>query len=152
MSELRDLYQESLLRHSRQPACPPTLDHPTHRAEGRNPLCGDRIELELEVREGTLRDLGFRGEGCIISRGAASMLYQELRGRDLESARVLGEALVELLEAPSPESIPVPESLLPLREVRDYPTRIRCATLAWRTYLTALASPHGEEPDPPETS
>jgi len=140
MSQGGDLYQELILDHQKSPRNFGDLPDANRRAEGHNPLCGDRLTLGLRLSpEGLIEDIRFQGSGCAISRASASLMTQAMKGRTVREARTLFEAFHELL-AGSGTGTPA-ESLGKLRVfsgVRDYPVRIKCATLAWHTMMAAL--------------
>jgi nitrogen fixation NifU-like protein len=141
MSDLRELYQEVILDHSRRPrnfgACP----HCNRDAKGHNPLCGDRITVELDIDGETIKDAHFQGQGCAISMASASLMTEMIKGKTVAEAKALfGEfhALVTGGEANGTDL----EKLEVLAGVRDYPVRVKCATLAWHTLAAALENSH----------
>ncbi|MFT5393602.1 MAG: nitrogen fixation NifU-like protein [Gammaproteobacteria bacterium] len=140
MSELRDLYEEVILDHNRNPRnFPKRPDDCTHTANGHNPLCGDQVAIHLTLRDGVIADVGFEGEGCAISTASASMMTQALMGKPVEDARVLFSqlhgVLTEKKGAPEAEEL---GKLAVLGGVKEYPMRVKCATLAWHTMIAAL--------------
>jgi nitrogen fixation NifU-like protein len=138
MTEPQDLYQEILLQHSRQPHHRGTLPSPSHQAEEVNPLCGDRVSLSLLVKTGILREIRFEGEGCILSQASASMLTEACRGLDRAQIQTLGARFEALVRGnPAPNQADLGE-LSAFHHVRDFPTRARCALLAWRALDQAL--------------
>ena len=140
MSALQSLYQATILEHERNPRHHGTLAEATHFAEGRNPLCGDRIRLGLRVAGGVVEAAMFEGRGCAISRAAGSMLTEAVIGRTPEDAEGLAQRFIEMLEGPEPAQ--VDPTLGPLEvfvHVRQFPTRIGCALLAWSTLRRAIA-------------
>lgn len=143
MSGLRDLYQEVILDHNKRPRNFRVLDPATHRADGYNPLCGDRITVYLEVENGVVKDLAFQGSGCAISTASASLMTDALKGRPVEEVEKLFQSFHELVtgDEPAPQGL---GKLAVLAGVRDYPTRVKCATLAWHAVRAALE--HREEP------
>lgn len=144
MSDLTDLYQEIVLDHNRHPRHRGRLEHPTHQADGDNPLCGDRVHLDLDVgADGVVRDVRFDGEGCAISTASASMLTDAVRGRQVAEVQALAQRFRMLLtsaDPPEPADLGELEAML---GVRAYPMRVKCATLAWHTLLQALAERSG---------
>ncbi|MCE2391160.1 MAG: SUF system NifU family Fe-S cluster assembly protein [Proteobacteria bacterium] len=144
MSELRDLYQEVIRDHSRNPRNFGKLDSATHRAEGYNPLCGDELALELCVDEGReISQACFTGRGCAISTASASLLTEALCGKSVDEAEVLFETFHGAVTAP-PDAPTDSESLGKLAcllGVREFPMRVKCASLAWHTLQAAV---HGE--------
>lgn len=144
MSDLRELYQEILLDHYRRPRNTAPLAAASHRAEGHNPLCGDRVALSLEVEDGVVRGVAFDGAGCAISTASASMLTELVKGRTVEEARELCGRLPAVLtegegDGGEAELVGELEPLKALCGVRRYPMRVKCATLAWHTLRSALA-------------
>lgn len=141
MSDLRDLYQEVVIDHGRRPRNFRALEHATHNAEGYNPLCGDRLKLYIEVEDGVIRDAAFKGSGCAISTASASLMTEHLKGKTPEEAARVFEAFHKLLtEDGALPDADVLGKLAVLAGVRDYPTRVKCATLAWHTLQAALES------------
>lgn len=139
-----DLYREIILDHYTCPRHKGRLKTATHRLEGVNPSCGDTVELDLEVREGRVVEVGFVGEGCSISMASASMLAEAVRGQTLDQVRLLAETFKARLLTKSgipasPEGVEIGE-LEALDGVRAYPVRIKCALLAWNTLLEAIES------------
>lgn len=145
MSGLSDLYQEILLEHNSKPRNFRKVDDPSRTAEGFNPLCGDQITLYLKLADSVIEDIGFQGVGCAISRASASMMTQSIKGKTLNEADVIFEAFHQMIT--EPDSAPDFESLGDLETlagVNEYPTRIKCAILAWHTMRAALKD--GGEP------
>jgi nitrogen fixation NifU-like protein len=140
MADLRELYQEVILDHNRKPRNFRRLGAPTSAAEGHNPLCGDRISVELEVEGDTLRDIAFQGSGCAISKASASMMTAALKGKTVDEAAAAVEQFRAMLteERPSDDASALPGRLAVLAGVREFPIRIKCATLPWHTLRAAL--------------
>jgi len=140
MSDLRELYQEIVLDHSKRPRGFGKLEGATHRAQGYNPLCGDQLELELLIGSGVVRDVRFTGKGCAISTASASLLTEAIRGRTLEQAHRLFERFHAAVTTPSGEPVDVSEigKLAALTGVREFPMRVKCASLAWHTLEAAV--------------
>ena len=138
-SDLSDLYQEILLEHNRRPRNFRTLDDATHHADGFNPLCGDEISLQLRVDEETVGDVGFQGHGCAISRASASLLTQAVKGGSTSDAMAMFEEFHRMLTEPDAElDYDLLGDLEMLAGVIAYPTRIKCAILAWHTLKAAM--------------
>ncbi len=136
MSDLRDLYQEVILDHNRRPRNFGPLPAANHRAEGNNPLCGDRVTVYLDVEGDRIRDVSFEGAGCAISTASASLMTEALKGRSVEEARQLFHGFHELVtRGDEGEDL---GKLAVFTGVREYPMRVKCATLAWHTFLAAL--------------
>jgi nitrogen fixation NifU-like protein len=140
MSELRDLYQQMIIDHSRKPRNFRPLEHPTQSAEGYNPLCGDRVTVELDMTDGTIRDIGFQGSGCAISKASASMMTAELKGKTLAEADAVFDRFHAMLtERGRPDETPEELGKLSVFSgVREFPSRVKCATLPWHTLRAAL--------------
>ena len=140
MADLRELYQEVILDHNRKPRNFRRLGAPTTAAEGYNPLCGDRISVELEVEGDTLRDIAFQGSGCAISKASASMMTAALKGKTVDEAAAAVKQFRAMLteERPSDDASALPGRLAVLAGVREFPIRIKCATLPWHTLRAAL--------------
>lgn len=138
-SDLSDLYQEILLEHNRRPRNFRTLDDPTHQADGFNPLCGDQISLQLKVGDGKVDDVGFQGHGCAISRASASLLTQAVKGATSNEAMAMFDEFHKMLTEPDAElDVDLLGDLEMLSGVIAYPTRIKCAILAWHTLKAAM--------------
>jgi nitrogen fixation NifU-like protein len=140
MSELRDLYQEVILDHSKAPRNFRAPKAITHEADGRNPLCGDTFTVFVDVEDGRIKDIGFQGHGCAISTASASMMTECLKGKTLEEGKSLFEWFHLLLtSAPAPGAPAGPLGKLAVFSgVREFPVRVKCATLAWHTLKAAL--------------
>lgn len=137
MSDLRELYQELVLDHGRRPRNVGRLEHANHRAEGFNPLCGDRLTLYLEVADGVIRAASFEGAGCAISTASASLMTEALKGKTPEQAQALIDSFQSLVTGRGEASVPLGK-LAVLGGVREFPARVKCATLAWHTLHAAL--------------
>ena len=137
MAELRDLYQEVIVDHGRRPRNFGPLAHANHRAEGFNPLCGDRLTLYLQVAGGVIEAASFEGAGCAISTASASLMTEALKGKTPEQAETLIVGFHALVtgEGEVPASL---GKLAVLGGVREFPARVKCATLAWHTLHAAL--------------
>lgn len=140
MEELNDLYQEIILGHNKRPRNEGELEGWTHEAEGYNPLCGDRVHVFLKVANGMVEHVKFRGDGCAISRASASMMTERLKGCPVAEIETRVKQVVEMLanrDAPVMELENVGD-LAALAGVRQFPARIKCATLAWHAASEAL--------------
>lgn len=138
-SDLSDLYQEILLEHNRRPRNFRTLDNPTHRADGFNPLCGDEISLQLKLDHDTVDDVGFQGHGCAISRASASLLTQAVKGATADDVMAMFDEFHRMLTEPDAAlDYDLLGDLEMLGGVIAYPTRIKCAILAWHTLKAAM--------------
>lgn len=141
MSELLDLYQEVILDHNKRPRNRGRLDSPTHSADGDNPLCGDRLKLYLKVQDGRIVEARFEGMGCAISTASASLMTEVIVGRTVAEVEALFEEFHNMLTGdPSIAAQASPElgKLAVFSGVREYPVRVKCATLAWHTLEAAL--------------
>ena len=139
MSDLRDLYQEVIIDHSRRPRNFGALARYNHRAEGFNPLCGDRLTLYLKVAGDLVEAASFEGTGCAISTASASLMTEALKGKSIAQAEALFAGFHALVTggAPVPDALPLGK-LQVLAGVQEFPARIKCATLAWHTLHAAL--------------
>jgi len=140
MGDLRDLYQEMILDHGKRPRNFRKLEHASCSAEGHNPLCGDRFTVYLEVEDGLVKDVSFQGGGCAISTASASMMTECLKGRKLEEVQELFARFHKLLTGSDSarEESPDLGKLEVFSGVREFPVRVKCATLAWHTLRAAL--------------
>ena len=142
--DLRDLYQEVILDHGRKPRNFRRLEDADRHAKGDNPMCGDRRELWVKLDpEGRLGDVAFQGKGCAISMASASLMTETVRGKTQAEARELGEKFRELAMTGSCPDCGASleeemERLQVLGGVSEFPSRVKCATLAWHTLNTAL--------------
>jgi nitrogen fixation NifU-like protein len=140
-SELRELYQQVILDHNRKPRNFRRVAQPTRRAEGHNPLCGDHVSVEVKVEDGTIRDIAFQGSGCAISKAAASMMTGGLQGQTVADAEALFGRFHRMLteDGFGPEGTDALGKLAVFAGVREFPSRIKCATLPWHTAHAALS-------------
>lgn len=139
MSELTDLYQEVILDHNRRPRNFHALAGASHRAEGYNPLCGDRLTLYLKVTGDTISDVSFEGAGCAISKASASMLTDAVKGRTVSEAHALFQRFRRMVTTPPDQPVEDMGKLSSLAGVREFPVRVKCASLAWHTLEAAMA-------------
>ena len=141
MSDLRELYQEVILHHNKSPRNFGALEDANRRADGHNPLCGDRLSLGLRVVDGRIEDVRFTGSGCAISKASASLMTEAVKGRKAEEADALFHKFHELLTGPPDVKVDGKElgKLAVFAGVREFPVRVKCATLAWHTLEAALA-------------
>ena len=141
MSELSDLYQEVILDHGKRPRNFGKLDAATHRAEGRNPLCGDHLVLEARLDGGKVVEARFVGDGCAISKASASVMTGRVKGKTPAEVDEMFQVFHRLVTE-GPGAMPDLEALGKLAVfggVHDFPTRVKCASLAWHTLRAALA-------------
>jgi nitrogen fixation protein NifU and related proteins len=132
-----DLYQETILDHSKRPRNHHPLSDATRQAEGYNPLCGDKLKLYLKMDGDIVQDASFEGAGCAISTASASLMTESLKGKTREEAMKLMDKFHDLLTTDTPASRELGK-LVVFCGVRDYPARVKCATLAWHTLNSAL--------------
>jgi nitrogen fixation protein NifU and related proteins len=147
MSELRDLYQEVILDHNKRPRNFRTLEGATRTKEGFNPLCGDRLTLYVRLDGDLIQDVAFQGSGCAISKASASLMTDAVKGRTVGEARELFARFHEMVTA-APDG-PLEErglgKLAVFAGVREYPARVKCASLAWHTLHAAVAPDEAPE-------
>ena len=143
MSELRDLYQEVILDHNRNPHNFRELDGADRHADGHNPLCGDRLAVYVNLDGEKIVDVSFIGSGCAISKASASLMTDAIKGRTVAEARALfgrfHAMITDDADSPPPDGV---GKLAVLAGVRDYPTRVKCASLAWHTLRAAVDDRH----------
>lgn len=140
MSDLRDLYQEVILDHNREPRnfCRPS--DANREARGDNPLCGDKVTVYLTLEDGVVKDVGFQGRGCAISMASASLMTEMVKGKTAAEAQALFHRFQAAMtgsdeEVGSTEDL---DKLAVLSGVREYPMRVKCATLSWHTLAAAI--------------
>jgi nitrogen fixation NifU-like protein len=140
MQELRELYQSVILDHNRRPRNFARPAGANREARGHNPLCGDRIDVFVRVEDGVVREVGFLGSGCAISKASASLMTEAVRGRSLAEVEKLfaGFRRVVTSDARVPVDAAELGKLGVLAGVREFPVRVKCATLAWHTLRAAL--------------
>jgi len=138
---LRELYQEVILDHSRHPRHYGALENATHKAEGYNPLCGDRVIVSLVLDAGgRVADIKFEGKGCAISQASASMMAEMLKGRSAAAAEKLMQGFLHLVKGEDTTGLSPDdrEMLDVMGGLSEFPMRVKCATLAWHTYKNAV--------------
>jgi len=134
---VHDLYQETILDHSKRPRNCHPMEDANRKAEGFNPLCGDKLKLFLKMEDDVVKDVSFVGSGCAISTASASLMTESLKGKSREEAMKLLDKFHELLTTDVQVSKDLGK-LVVFCGVRDYPARVKCATLAWHTLKSAL--------------
>jgi nitrogen fixation protein NifU and related proteins len=147
MHDLGDLYQEVILDHNRRPRNFRTLDE-GKKQEGYNPLCGDRLTLYVKLEGDRIADVAFQGVGCAISKASASLMTEALKGKTVTEARELFDKFHEMVTSSPDTAAPDLGKLSVLSGVREYPTRVKCASLAWHTMKAAVS---GAEDGPVST-
>ena len=142
MSDLSDLYQQAVLDHNNRPRNFGRLENANGSAQGHNPLCGDMINVEVVMDGDTIRDVGFQGEGCAISKASASMMTELVKGLDKKDAEELFQAFHQSVTGESDmdmmEAIDKLGKLAALSGVSEFPMRVKCASLPWHTLKAAL--------------
>jgi nitrogen fixation NifU-like protein len=136
--DLRELYQTTILDHNKKPRNFRVPEAANREAHGDNPLCGDKLTVYLELDGDVITDVGFQGSGCAISKASASLMTESVRGKRLEDMEALFTRFHDLLTTPAPESgLPELGKLAVFGGVREFPMRVKCATLAWHTLRAA---------------
>jgi len=141
MADYKALYQEVILDHNKKPRNYGTLAHPSHQAEGHNPLCGDHLSVALQLQGETIDQIAFHGESCAICKASASMMTAAVKGKTREQAQALTQEFLAMatgkLDLSQPNQI---GRLAVFAGVRDLPTRVKCAILPWHTLQAAFNS------------
>jgi nitrogen fixation protein NifU and related proteins len=139
-NELRELYQQVILDHNKSPRNFRVIENANHYSEGYNPLCGDRIDIYLDVENGIVKDISFQGKGCAISKASASLMSGMVKGKPVEEAEKLFEKFHDLITGKLGDNADTEElgKLAVFAGVRDFPARVKCASLAWHTMINAL--------------
>ena len=143
MNELRELYQEMILDHNRSPRNKGKLPDANAQAEGHNPLCGDRVTVYLDLSEGSVRNIRFEGVGCAISTASASMMTEAVMGKTVEEVEAMFQQFHQMVTQGGVGAGIEFEKLEVLAGVRDYPVRVKCATLPWHALHAALHNEGG---------
>ncbi len=139
MADLRDLYQEVILEHSKQPRNYRELGDANHKAEGFNPLCGDHFTVYLKMDGEKIQDVSFQGSGCAISKASASMMTQSVKGKTLAEAEAIFQQFHQLVTGAAQHGTEEDLGKLAVFSgVSEFPVRVKCATLAWHTLHAAL--------------
>lgn len=139
-AELKELYQQVILDHNKSPRNFRVAEPHTHDAEGYNPLCGDQVHIYVRLKENVIDDISFMGNGCAISKSSASLMTTILKGKTTEEAETVFHQFHELVAGKSDE-LPDLESLGKLAVfagIKEFPMRVKCASLAWHTYHSAV--------------
>ena len=137
MSDLRELYQEVILDHYKKPRNFRALPDANRKLEGYNPLCGDKITVYLKVEDGVVKDISFQGSGYAISTASASMMTDSLKGKSVDKAEAIFRGFRDLVTGKD-QSAEDLGKLTVFTGVREFPMRVKCATLAWHTFHAAL--------------
>lgn len=144
MSDLRELYQEVILDHNKRPRNFRAIEDANRTAEGYNPLCGDRLTVYLKIEGDVIQDVSFKGSGCAISKASASLMTDALKGKTVGEADALFERFHHLVTAPPDVATDTDRlgKLAVFAGVREFPVRVKCASLAWHTVKAAIANVH----------
>jgi nitrogen fixation NifU-like protein len=141
MADYKALYQEVILDHNKKPRNYGALEHPSHHAEGHNPLCGDHLSVALQLQGETIDQIAFHGESCAICKASASMMTAAVKGKTRADAQALTQEFLAMatgkLDLSQPNQI---GRLAVFAGVRDLPTRVKCAILPWHTLQAAFNS------------
>ena len=140
MSELSELYQQVILDHNKKPRNFRKLENANHTADGYNPLCGDQLTIYLDLEDGLVKEVGFEGSGCAISKASASMMTQAVKGKSKEQAEHLFQEFHSMVTGELDEETQENNlgNLKIFAGVREFPVRVKCATLPWHTLHAAL--------------
>ena len=138
MDELQDLYREVILDHNRRPRNFGELADADRVIEGVNPLCGDKMTLYLKLADGKVQDVKFKGSGCAISVASSSLMTERVKGATVEASLALFDKVHDLLTGAGDASPEELDKLAALAGVREYPTRVKCASLGWHALKAAL--------------
>ena len=140
MSELSELYQQVILDHNKKPRNFRKLENANHTADGYNPLCGDQLTIYLDLEDGLVKEVGFEGSGCAISKASASMMTQAVKGKSKEQAENLFQEFHSMVTGELNEETEENNlgNLKIFAGVREFPVRVKCATLPWHTLHAAL--------------
>jgi nitrogen fixation NifU-like protein len=139
-NELRELYQQVILDHNKSPRNFKRLETANHYAEGYNPLCGDRIDVYIKLNDDKIEDVSFMGSGCAISKASASLMSTMVKGKTIEETDKIFEKFHHLITGKIGEEVDAAEAgkLAVFAGVREFPSRVKCASLAWHTLISAL--------------
>ncbi len=138
MSELSELYQEVILDHNKNPRNFGVLEGANRKAEGNNPLCGDRLTVYVRLDGDRIQEIAFKGAGCAISTASASIMTEALKGKKLDEAQSLFQAFHNLVTGQGSPGLESLGKLAVFHGVSEFPIRVKCATLAWHTFQAAL--------------
>jgi nitrogen fixation NifU-like protein len=144
MSELSDLYQEVILDHGRRPRNYGPLEGATHHAEGLNPLCGDHLTVHARLVDGKVADIHFEGSGCAISKASASVMTGAVKGLGAAEVDALFERFHRLVTEGDASAAEELGKLAVFGGVHEFPTRVKCASLAWHTLRQAIRAGQGQ--------
>jgi nitrogen fixation NifU-like protein len=139
---LRDLYRQTVLEHSRHPRNFRRLAEADRTVQGHNPLCGDKVTVYLQLTSNRIADIAFEGAGCAISLASASIMTEALRGKSVGEAEHHIDGIMRQFEAGANDTSAITGDMAALSGVRAYPSRIKCAMLAWKTLAAAIRGNH----------
>ena len=144
MSDLSELYQEVILDHNKRPRNWGPMADATRVAKGHNPLCGDRLTLYVKFENGRVAGISFEGSGCAISKASASLMTDAVKGQSLTDALALFDRVHEMLTTPATEPVNIDAvgKMAVMSGVREFPARVKCASLAWHTLKSAILDSH----------
>jgi len=139
-SELRDLYQEVILDHNKRPRNYRVMENANHRADGHNPLCGDRVTVFVRLAGDRIEDVSFQGSGCAISKASASLMTDSVKGQSLGDVDTLFQGFQSMVTSPPDTDVETDSlgKLAVFAGVREFPSRVKCASLAWHALRAAL--------------
>jgi len=145
MSDLSELYQQVILDHNDRPRNFTKLEGANRTADGYNPVCGDQISVSLQLGDDVIRNIGFQGSGCAISKASASLMTASVKGKTTAEAKVLFDRFHEMVTGVPDRAVDHQElgKLAIFAGVREFPARVKCATLAWHTLRAALDGNRG---------
>lgn len=137
---LREIYQQVILDHNKSPQNFRVIENPTNYSEGFNPLCGDHIHIYMNVIDGKVEDISFQGNGCAISKSSASIMTTIIKGKSKEEAEKFFQKFHDMVTGveTTPEEEESLGKLLVFQGVREFPARVKCASLAWHTMHSAI--------------
>ena len=138
MSDIREMYQEMILEHNKKPRNFHALENPTNKVEGYNPLCGDRLTLYLNVDHDVVQDVSFEGHGCAIFKASASMMTTTVKGKSVDEIENVFHQFHNMVSGDGQTGTKDLGKLKVFSGVREYPARVKCATLAWHTLHSAV--------------
>ena len=138
MSDMRELYQEIILDHNTQPRNCYVMDCANKSADGHNPLCGDTVKVYLRISDGVISEISFQGSGCAICTASTSLMTESVKGKTVEEAKDLFDEFHHMLTGVAAEQGVELGKLQVFEGVREYPVRVKCATLAWHTLNAAM--------------
>lgn len=141
MNELRDLYQQVIMDHNKNPRNFREIETANHLAHGNNPLCGDKLVVYVRVKDDVIEDVSFTGMGCAISKASASLMTETLKGKKLDQAQAIYQQVHKSMTGEATER-DLLGKLEVLGGVKEFPARVKCATLSWHTLNAALDSEH----------